>query len=441
MSAFNVVILGCGTVGGGVARILLDMKDEFTTKSPSGIQLKKILELKPSVAMQRFGLPANLFYGEGQDISPENASHYIQEAMNDASVDLIVETIGGSNDFVENLATAICTHKKHLVTANKALLAERGKAIFEAAHTNNVTLGYEAAVCGAIPVIKTIKESFTGDRIQSISGIMNGTSNYILTMMDKENMEFDDALKLAQDNGYAEADPTLDINGGDAAHKLILLIKLAFGVELTMDELPKTGIQDITKDDIEFAREINSKIKLICFAKKINGTIHATVSPMLVKGTNFLAEVSGATNAVRFTNKYAGRHILVGEGAGSSETASSIVADIVFAARYGNISPASEKEKEQKYTFTDARHFEFPYIITFETVDEPGITGLTTTCIGKQKINIDTVSHNRHMSDRAVFSIATSPCTLNQIELAIEEIKHTKPQVLLREPKVMPILY
>ncbi|MBN1950463.1 MAG: homoserine dehydrogenase [Bacteroidales bacterium] len=441
MKDFNVAILGCGTVGGGVAKIMLEMSEQLSGSSTRRIHLSKIVELSASEAVERFEIPAHIFCGGGKDLSKEEANRYIEEILQDKNIDLVVETIGGSNDFVENLAISVCHAGKHLVTANKALLAERGVSIFEAAKINKVSLGYEAAVCGAIPVIKTIKESFTGDQIESISGILNGTSNYILTMMQHEGMDFHEALKLAQENGYAEADPTLDIDGGDAAHKLILLIRLAFGVNITMEELARMGIQNIKKEDIEFASEINAKIKLICFAQKLDGKIYATVCPMMVKNSNFLAEVSGATNAVRFLNKYSGRHILIGAGAGSLETASSIVADIVFAARYADRALHEEKEKVAKLQFTDARHFKFPYIITFETEDIPGITGLTTTCIGKQKINIDTVSHNRHEKDRAIFSIVTMPCTLRQVEDAILEVKEKNPSVLLSEPKVIPILY
>ena len=441
MKDFNVAIIGCGTVGGGVAKILIDLQDELSRRATQKIKLVKIVEISPKGATKRFNLPSSLFCGGGKDLTKEEAYQCIREILASEDIDLVVETIGGSNDFVENLALDICHAKKHLVTANKALLAERGSSIYEAAKINNVTIGFEAAVCGAIPIIKTIKESFAGDMIESISGIMNGTSNYILSMMKKEGMDFSEALKLAQKNGYAEADPTLDINGHDAGHKLAILIRLAFGVEIPMQKLSVTGVENIGKEDIDFANEIDSTLKLICFAQKTDSKIYATVSPMVVKNSNFLAEVNGATNAVRFINKYAGRHILVGEGAGSSETASSIVADIVFASRYANQMLSEVTEEKAKYEITDAKHFSFPYIITFETVDVPGITGLTTTSIGRQDINIDTVSHNRHKTDRAIFSIATMPCTMKQIEDAITEIRTSNPKMLLTEPKVMPILY
>jgi homoserine dehydrogenase len=257
--------------------------------------------------------------------------------------------------------------------------------------------------------------------------------------MQNEKLEFSVALKMAQDSGYAEADPSLDINGGDAGHKLILLIKLAFGVDVTKEELSISGIEDITKEDIDFASEIDAKIKLICYAKKVNGDIYATVRPMLVKNSNFLSDVNGATNAVRINNKYSGVHFLVGKGAGSTETAMSIVSDIIFIARYGD--QIRHNPAKQEHNLADARQFVFPYLITFHTGNIPGTTGFIATAIGKQEINIETVSHNRHAGEKAMFSVATMPCTLGQIENAIQEIRREKPGMLLSEPKIMPILY
>jgi len=439
MEILNVAILGCGTVGGGVAQIITEMNDELAERATKKIELKKIVELSPKAASERFSLPLNLFCGTGKDLTPDEANTYIDEIIASNDIDLVIETIGGKSDFVYNLCLNILSSGKHLITANKALLAERGKTIFETAQANNVKIGFEAAVCGAIPIIKTINESFTGDKVLSVSGIMNGTSNYILTQMQNEKLEFNEALKQAQDNGFAEADPTLDINGGDAGHKLILLIKLAYGIDVSKEDLSILGIENITKEDIDFANEIDAKIKLICYAKKVNGDIYATVRPMLVKNSNFLAEVGGATNAVRINNKYSGIHFLVGQGAGSTETAMSIVSDIVFITRYGEKTMSLPAKQERR--FADARQFVFPYLITFHTSDVPGTTGFITTAVGNQEINIETVSHNRHSGEKAMFSLATMPCTLAQIENAIEVIRKEKPGMLLSEPKIMPILY
>lgn len=439
MDTLNIAILGCGTVGGGVAQIISEINPDLSVRARTKIVLTKIVELCPSKAAERFNLPLDLFCGGGKDLSGAEANQYIQEIISSKEIDLVVETIGGKSDFVYNLCLDILNSGKHLVTANKSLLAERGKTIFETAEAKNVNIGFEAAVCGAIPIIKTIQESFTGDKVLSVSGIMNGTSNYILTQMQNEKLEFSEALKMAQESGYAEADPALDINGGDAGHKLILLIKLAYGIDVSKEDLSISGIENITKEDIDFANEIDAKIKLICYAKKVNGDIFATVRPMLVKNSNFLSDVSGATNAVRINNKYSGVHFLVGKGAGSTETAMSIVSDIVFIARYGD--KILNIPVKQERNLADARQFVFPYLITFQTGNIPGTTGFIATAIGKQEINIETVSHNRHSGEKAMFSVATMPCTLGQIEDAINEIRIEKPGMLLSEPKIMPILY
>jgi homoserine dehydrogenase len=441
MKTFNIAILGCGTVGSGVAKILLDMQNELSDRSQHTISLKKIVDLFPSKSAAEYNLPMNLFCGGGKDLTKDEASQYIKEVINGKEIDLVVETIGGTSDFLLSVILDSLKSKKHVVTANKAILAEKGDVIFKIAKDNNVNLGYEASVCGAIPIIKAIRESFTGDKVQEISGIMNGTSNYILSKMQNEGLDFKTALRMAQDAGYAEADPTLDISGGDAGHKLAILIKLAFGAEIKYDNLLKEGIQSIEKEDLDFANEMDCTIKLICYAKETDGKIYAAVKPMMVKYDNFLSKVNGATNCVQVVNKYSGKHYFVGKGAGSLETASSIVADIIFTAKYStqvkNITDAKPLQ------LVDADHFEFPYNITFSTEDYPGITGLVTTAIGEQKINIDTVSHNRHnkVKERAVFSVATMPCTLGQIKNAIAAIRQKAPKLLIGEPKVIPILH
>ena len=424
MKPFNVVILGCGTVGGGTAKIMLEMQKELSSRAGREIILKNIVELYAESSVKKFNLPSDIFSGKGKNLSKEEANDFIEKTINSPEIDLIVETIGGSNNNILNIFLKTLKTKKHIVTANKALLAEHEKIIFETANQNNAIVGFEASVCGAIPTIKTIKESFTGDEIISISGIMNGTSNYILSKMQEENLTFNDALKLAQEKGYAEKDPTFDIKGIDAGHKLIILIKLAFGVDLKIEQLGIKGIDNITNDDIDFAKEMDSVIKLICFAEKIDGKIYASVTPMMVKKDNFLSSINGATNALNFTNKYSGKHLLVGAGAGSLETASSIVSDIVFIAKYE--SSAKHNIVSNNLEFIDSKYFTFPYNIIFETEDLPGITGFVTTAIGNQNINIDTVSHNRHNKEKAVFSIATMPCALKEINEVIKEIKTKK---------------
>lgn len=431
MKPLNIAILGCGTVGGGVAQILTKEKELLSARAQREISLKYIAELNPQAAIKRFGLEEKYFLAEGQPVT-------IDKILQDKDIDVVVETMGGKSDFVHNTCLRVLKNGKHLVTANKALLAERGADIFAQAAQNKLQLGYEAAVCGAIPIIKGIKECFTGDIIESVSGIMNGTSNYILTQMQLQNLDFAQALKLAQENGYAEADPSLDINGGDASHKLILLIKLAYGLKVSMQELSVVGIEDINKNDMDFAKEINASIKLICLAKLKDKKVYATVRPMAVKNDNTLSKVNYAVNAVRLDNKYSDTHFLIGKGAGSTETAMSIVSDIVFIARHGQVETYNEKEQ---YVLGDAKEISFPYLVSFKTKNLPGTTGLITTCIGKQGINIETVGHNRFSGETADFSIETDTCSLKTIEAAIEDIKKERPELLLEEPKILPILY
>jgi homoserine dehydrogenase len=209
---------------------LTEQKDLLSKRAGREINLKVIAELKPQAAIERFGLDPKYF-----------SNNSIDEILDDPDIDLVVETMGGKGDFVHDTCLNVLKRGKCLVTANKALLAERGADIFKEAADRKLQLGYEAAVCGAIPIIKGIKECFTGDIIQSISGIMNGTSNYILTQMATQGLDFGAALKLAQENGYAEADPSLDLNGGDASHKLILLLKLAFGLDVEVAILGAIG--------------------------------------------------------------------------------------------------------------------------------------------------------------------------------------------------------
>jgi homoserine dehydrogenase len=439
MKNFRIAILGCGTVGGGTAKILLNLKDEISLKNNINIEIVKIIDLFPQASSNRHGLPIKLFAGNGNDLKKEEADKYRDEIIASKDIDCIIETIGGSSEYIFNIYKDILNSKKHLVTANKALLANYNNKIFEIAKANNRFIGFEASVCGAIPIIKNINECYNGDEIISISGIMNGTSNYILSKMQEENLPFSESLKLAQKHGYAETDPTLDLNGHDAAHKLIILIKLAFGININIEQLYVRGIQNIEKEDLLFAGELNCAIKLICYAEKKENAIYATVQPMMVKYNNFLSQINGSTNALRIINKYSGENLLVGKGAGSLETGSAIVSDIIYIAKYQD--NLSNLYLPKNYEFMNLDEISLPYNIIFDTIDVSGITGLVTTAIGNQNINIDTVSHNRHNKKTAIFSIATMPCTLNQIKKAIEDIRIKKPIVLHSDPKIFPILY
>lgn len=435
---FRVAVLGCGTVGGGVARILLEQRDALRERAGRDVVLARIVDLAPEASSRRHGLPRKLYAGEGDELTAHHAEAEIQSILQDPNIDLVVETIGGSGPAIFGTTRSVLESGKHLVTANKALLAKHGDELLDAARKHGRGVGFEAAVSAAIPIIKVLNECLTGDEIQSISGIMNGTSNYILSKMSSEAQSFDAALRDAQARGYAEADPTLDINGGDAGHKLTLLLRLAFGLDVAFEDIPRHGIDTITAGDVAFAHEMQGVIKLICHAQRVGDAVHAAICPMIVKRTNLLSKIDGATNAIRVIGRYAGEIVLIGQGAGSLETGSAIVSDIVFLARHGE--HALPKVAATNFELRPLGELELPYNVVFETADIPGMTGIVTTAIGRQRINIDTVSHNRHQVDHAEFAIATMPCKRSQVEWAVRDIQANHPGSLLSEPRVLPIL-
>lgn len=435
MKDFNVVIIGAGNVGGGTAEILLTLADDLAVRAGRKINLAKIITMRPDIAADRWKLPKELFAPVN---SAEDSDKEIEKVLQNPDIDLVVETIGGDSDYMARLHERILSSGKNLVTANKSLLAKVGKKIFDLAKTTGKNIGMEAAVCGAIPIIRTLDDGFTGDEIISVSGIMNGTSNFILSNMAARGVSFEDALKEAQRMGYAEADPTLDISGGDACNKLKILIQHIYGIDASQQTILQKGITDITGIDVEFAKFTKSKIKLICFAKEENGRVYAAVQPTMVAEDNVLASVNGATNAVRLVNKFSGENILVGQGAGALETGSAVVADIIFIARQGAGNElASTSKKHELAKFED---FKINYTIVLKTKDQPGVTGIVASAIGKEKINILTIGPNIHEGEYAYFPIATEPTTAAQINKAIAAIKKDHPGVIFGEPKLIPMI-
>jgi len=435
---FRVAILGCGTVGGGVARILLEQKAALRERAGREVELARIVDLFPDQSSARHGIPRELYAGAGAELGGAAVQAEVQRVLDDPSIDLVVEAIGGTGAPILAISRGALERGKHLVTANKALLAEHGEALVAAARKSGKGIAYEAAVCGAIPIIKVLNECLTGDEIVSISGILNGTTNYILSRMASEGQGFATALREAQAKGYAEADPTLDVNGGDAGHKLTIVLRLAFGLDVAYEALPRQGIDSVGAADVAFAHEMHGVIKLICHAQRVGDAVYSAVTPMIVRDTNLLSKIDGATNAVRVIGKYAREIVLIGQGAGSLETGSSIVADIVFLARYGD-RPLPQISASG-LQLRPLGELELPYNIVFETADVPGITGIVATAIGHQRINIDSVSHNRHGNDNAEFAIATMPCTRAQVDAAIRDIQKNHPDSLVSQPRVLPIL-
>lgn len=306
-------LAGLGTVGGGVVRLLRENAELARSRTGRDITLVAAANRTESKRSVLEGLACRF------------STDPMQLAL-DPEVDVLIELIGGTT-VAKDLILAALKHGKHVVTANKALLAEHGGEIFSLAAAKGLHLGFEASVAGGVPVLQAIKEGLAANRLHKIMGILNGTANFILTQMSTRNMEFADALRLAQEKGFAEADPTLDVEGFDAAHKLILLIQLAFGQHYPYTELPVTGISVVTPMDIAYAREFGYQIKLIAQAQLVEGKIEAGVFPCLIPDEYLLASVSGSFNAVRLDGN-AGPIMLYGYGAGDLPTASAVLSDV-----------------------------------------------------------------------------------------------------------------
>jgi homoserine dehydrogenase len=371
MSGDKALILGlagCGTVGSGLLRILAENRAELAARTGRDIRVKRIL-VRDAMKPRAWPLP------EGASLTTR-----MDDLLDDPEIDVAVELMGGVRTAGEFIERALVLGK-HVVTANKALLAETGNRLFALARKNNLYLGYEAAVCGAIPVVQTLRECLAANRLESLEGILNGTSNYILSEMGAKSVDFAEALKEAQDLGYAEADPTLDIGGFDAAHKLVLLIRLAFGVEYPYAALPVRGIQGVEQEDILSARAFGYRSKLLGLARRVGtslekgGRIEASVSPALVHETFLLARVGGAYNAVRIEGNAIGSVFLHGKGAGDLPTGSAVMADILAIARGArpNNTGFAMPPLPEPARVVPPEEARSPYYIRLRVSDAPGV--------------------------------------------------------------------
>lgn len=354
-------LAGFGTVGGGLCTILQENRAEIIQRTGKEVRVKTILVRDPS-RKRAHALP------EGARLVTDSA-----ELLQDAEIDVIVEAMGGITS-AKALVNSALSAGKHVVTANKALLAEEGVELFKLAAKNGLHLGYEASVCGGIPVIETLQSSLAANKIVSISGILNGTSNYILSAMTSKGQPFEEALKQAQELGFAEADPTFDIEGVDAAHKLILLIRLAWGVDYPFKELSVSGITKVAPEDIQFAREFGYNIKLLGQAKMGEHGIEAGVYPILVPKNYLLAKVGHSYNAIRIEGNAVGSVFLHGLGAGDLPTGSSVVADVLRIARGqapNNLGYALDVLPPAQIAPTQEAMSS--YYFRLEVVDRPGV--------------------------------------------------------------------
>jgi homoserine dehydrogenase len=311
MEALGIAMIGCGTVGGGVAKLLLEQRERITTRASRNLQLRRIV-------VQNKDKPR-------PGINPSLISTDIAAAIRDPEVQVVTELIGGTTTAKQVVLDALAAGK-HVVTANKALLAEHGNEIFEAARKNERVVCFEASVAGGIPIVAALLQSLAGNQITAIQGILNGTSNFILSSMADHGKSYRDALAEAQSLGYAEADPTLDVDGTDAAHKLAILAQIAFGVTPSMRDIERIGIADIHSMDLRFAQELGYTIKLLAEAWLDRHEVALHVAPVLLRHTDMLAQVRGAFNAIQIHGDAVGEMMFQGAGAGAMPTASAVVA-------------------------------------------------------------------------------------------------------------------
>lgn len=417
MRQINVGILGFGTVGTGTAKILIESSELIEERVGVPIVVKKIADHFPEKEREI-------------KIDPSILTKDAAEILNDPEIDIVVELIGGYGYAKEFILNTI-DKGKHVVTANKALLAVHGDEIFKAAYKKGVDIGFEASVGGGIPIIRALKEGLVANRIESIYGIVNGTTNYILTKMTAEGEKFSDVLKMAQEKGYAEADPTFDVEGIDAAHKLAILIALAYGVRIRFEDIYTEGISKITPLDIEFAREFGYKIKLLAITKDDNGKIEARVHPTMLKEDAMLAKVDGVFNAIYVTGDAVGSTMFYGRGAGMMPTGSAVVSDIVDIARnivknqHQRVPPLGCNEQFIKDAkIKDISETINHYYIRFSAADRPGVLSKISGVLGENNISISSmIQKGRQIEGGAVpIVMMTHEAKEKDLRKALEEI-------------------
>jgi len=411
----NIGIIGFGTVGTGTARILLQKSREIARRVGFPLILKRVADIdtKRDRGMR---LP------EGILIKDSNA------ILNDPEIDIVVELIGGIHPAKEIILKAI-KNGKHVVTANKALLATSGHVIFNAAKREGIEIGFEASVAGGIPIIKIVRESLIGNNVQSIFGIINGTSNYILTKMTEEGIDFSTALEDAQRLGYAEADPTLDIEGIDSAHKLSILATLSFGIPFSFKKIYTEGITGLSQLDIRFAAEFGYKIKLLAIAKQKGHEVELRVHPTMLPDGHIISNVSGVYNAVFIEGDAIGQCLFYGRGAGEMPTGGAVVSDIVDIARNIN-SGAIERiqgigmPERPELRIKKMEEILTCYYLRFYAIDKPGVLSRISGILGSYNISIKSVIQKERKRERAVpLVMMTHKAREKDVVNALKEIK------------------
>lgn len=384
MKDINIGLLGCGTVGTGVAKILIENRDLIRSRVGATLNLRRVadIDLKTDRGIR---------FDDGIFISDA------YKIVDDPDIDIIVEMIGGDGVAMDLILRAI-DNNKQVVTANKAMLANHGNSIFKAAAEKGVDLAFEASVGGCMPIIKSLRESLVGNHVKSMAGILNGTCNYILSRSTDDGSSFEDVLAEAQEKGFAEANPTLDVEGIDTAHKLAILTSLAYGMEINFKDIYIEGISNITPMDIDFAGQFGYRIKLLAISKDTGNAVDARVHPTMIPFDNLLSSVDGVLNAITITGDAVGDVMLYGYGAGMMPAASAAISDTVDIAR-NLLSGASGRVPLLSYQMGNIRKIPIMpvdeilthYYFRFSAMDRPGVLSKISGILGDFGISIKSV--------------------------------------------------
>ena len=384
MKPIKVGLLGIGTVGGGTYAVLKRNQEEITRRAGRGIVVTMIADRDLERARS---------FADSDVVVTDNAN----DVISNPDIDIIVELIGGTT-IAKDLILSAIAQGKHVVTANKALLANHGTEIFAAAREKSVMVAFEAAVAGGIPIIKALRESLTANRIEWIAGIINGTANFILSEMREKSLPFAPVLEQAQQLGYAEADPTYDIEGVDAAHKITIMSAIAFGIPVQFDKVYIEGITKLTQDDISYAEELGYRIKLLGITKRVEKGIELRVHPALIPERRLIANVEGVMNAVVVKGDAVGATLYYGAGAGAEPTASSVIADLVDVTRMQTADPmhrvptlSFQPDLLSDTPIIPMEEVETACYLRLQVVDQPGVLAEITRILADCNMSISAV--------------------------------------------------
>jgi homoserine dehydrogenase len=416
LNSVKVGLCGLGTVGSGTFNVLQRNGDVINARAGCRIEIVQVASRRPNPACQLGDTPIT------EDVFA---------VARNPDVDILVELIGGTTVARELILDAI-EQGKHVVTANKALIAEHGNEIFNAARVKGVTVAFEASVAGGIPIIKAIREGLSANRIEWLAGIVNGTGNFILTEMRDKGRAFDDVLVEAQQRGYAEADPTFDVEGIDAAHKLVILASLAFGIPLQFEKVFTEGISNLDTQDVAYARQLGYQIKHLGIARRNNGGIELRVHPTLIPRKRLLANVDGVMNAVVVKGDAVGPTLYYGPGAGAEPTASAVIADIVDLARTLTADPEHrvphlgfQPDQLSDIQVLSIEQVETAYYLRITARDVPGVLSKITQILSDAKISIEAVIQKEadDGEDYVPLIILTDRAVVKKLDEAVDKIQ------------------